>query len=97
MKQVVLRWGGTLAILVCAALFFAFRVPQELSALRVKHERIRQLQQENADLAKENAAKRERIRKLRDSRTEQELEIRRRLKLQRPGETSVILEPGQKQ
>lgn len=80
-----------MAILILGAFFFVFRVPQGFSALSQKHQQIRQLQKENADLAREIAEKRERIRKLRDSRPEQELEIRRRLKLQREGETSIIL------
>ena len=37
----------------------------------------------------------ERVRKLRDSRSEQELEIRRQLRYQREGETSIML-PDQK-
>jgi cell division protein FtsB len=96
MKQAVLRWAGTLALVACVALFFALRVPHGVSALKDKHQQIRQLEQENADLAKDNAAKRERIRKLRDSRSEQELEVRKRLKLQREGETSILPDPTRK-
>jgi cell division protein FtsB len=92
MKRVVLRWGGAIAIAGIGALFLGLRVPRSLASLNRKHEQIRRLQQENADLAKEVAEKRERIRKLRGSRSEQELEIRKRLKLQREGETSIILE-----
>ncbi len=96
MKRVLVKCGGPLAIFgVAVLLFFALRVPQGFSALREKHQQIRQLQKENADLARENEAKRERIRKLRESRSEQELEIRKRLKLQREGETSIIL-PNEK-
>ncbi len=91
MKQAVLRWGGVVAILAFGLIFFVFRVPQGYSALKDKRAQIRQLQQSNADLAKEIAEKQERIRKLRDSRSEQELEIRRRLKLQRGSDTSLIL------
>jgi cell division protein FtsB len=96
MKQAVLRWAGTLALAGCMALFFAVRVPHGISALQDKHQQIRQLEQENADLAKENAAKRERIRKLRESPSEQELEVRKRLKLQREGETSILPDPTRK-
>jgi cell division protein FtsB len=92
MKKAVLRWGGTITIIGVAALFFAFRVPQSLASLHQKHQQIRQLQKENADLARDVTEKRERIRKLRGSPSEQELEIRKRLKLQREGETSIILE-----
>lgn len=80
-----------MAILAFGLIFFVFRVPQGYSALNLKRVQIRQLQQENADLSREIVQKQDRIRKLRDSRSEQELEIRRRLKLQREGETSIIL------
>lgn len=79
-----------------AVLFFAVRVPDSVGALRHKHEQIRVLQKENADLAREIAEKKNRIRKLRESPSEQELEIRRQLKLQRQGETAIILDPAKK-
>ncbi len=98
MKQAVLRGGGVAAILVFGLVFFVFRVPQGYSALKDKRQQIRQLQQQDADLAKDIAEKSDRIRKLREDRSEQELEIRRRLKLQRPGETSIVIDrqPAQK-
>ncbi len=80
---------------VAVTLFFGLRVPQAIGDLRAKNENIRQLQKENADLEKELLDKRDRVRKLRDSRSEQELEIRRQLRYQREGETSIIL-PEQK-
>jgi len=85
-----------LALVGCGCLFFALRVPQGVASLKNKHEQIRQLQKENADLAKDIAEKRERIKKLRESRSEQELEVRKRLKLQRQGETAIILDPQSK-
>jgi cell division protein FtsB len=96
MKEAVVRWGGILAVGVCVALFVAFRVPRGISALSGKHEVMRQLQQENADLERDNAAMRDRIRKLRDSSSEKELEIRKRWKLQREGETSLLPDPARK-
>ncbi len=92
MKRAVFRWGGTFAVVAIVALFFGLRVPHSLAALRGKHEQIRQLQKENADLATDVARKREHIRKLKASPAEQEFEIRNRLKLQREGETSIIIE-----
>ncbi len=80
---------------VAAFLFFGLRVPQAVADLRARHETIRRLQKENADLEKDLAEKRDRVRRLRDSRSEQELEIRKQLKYQREGETSIIL-PEQK-
>ncbi len=96
MKQAVLRWLGGAVVVGVGALFFITRVPQSVSTLKQRNEQIRQLQKENADLAKDVAEKQERIRKLRDSRSEQELEIRQRLKLLREGETSFILHDQEK-
>lgn len=92
MKKAVFRWAGVVVIAGIGALFLGFRVPRSLASLNQKHQQIRQLQRETADLAREVAEKQERIRKLRSSRSEQELEVRKRLKLQREGETSIILE-----
>ena len=52
---------------------------------------IRQLEEQNANMRLENERRKERIRRLQDSRSEQEMEIRKQLKLQRPGETTFIL------
>jgi cell division protein FtsB len=96
MKPVVSRVGGVVVFLCTAALlFFGLRVPQGIGVLKEKHEAIRQLQKQNADLEKDLAGRREHIRKLRESRTEQEMEIRRQLRYQREGETSIYV-PGQK-
>jgi cell division protein FtsB len=48
-------------------------------------------QEQNAALALENQRRRERIGRLKDSPSEQEMEIRKQLKLVRPGETTFIL------
>jgi cell division protein FtsB len=91
MRKGLLRWGGFIAAVgLGVLLFFALRVPQGFSAFQEKNQQIRRLQKENADLAKENADKRDRVRKLRESRTEQELEIRKGRKLLRKGESSII-------
>lgn len=52
---------------------------------------IRRLEERNADLAHENELRRERLKRLQDSPSEQEMEIRKQLKLLRPGETTFIL------
>ena len=96
MKAAFLRIGRACALLaIVAFVFFGLRVPQAIGDLKTKHETIRRLQKENADLEKELQEKQDRVRKLRDSRSEQELEIRRQLRYQREGETSIIL-PEQK-
>jgi cell division protein FtsB len=83
-------------ILVVFALIGAFglaelRGPQGLPALRGKWNEIRQLEEENANLQRENDYRRDRIKKLESNPSAQELEIRQKLKLLRPGETSFIL------
>jgi len=69
----------------------ALRGPQGIPALREKWDDIRKLEEENANLQRENDYRRERIRKLEASPSDQELEIRKKLKLLRPGETTFIL------
>lgn len=84
--------GYTLAFtLVGGYAAVALRGPQGLPALLEKRREIRELQEQNADLARENQLKRERILKLKGSSSEQELEIRKHLKMLRPGETEFIL------
>jgi cell division protein FtsB len=83
-------------ILVAFALVGAYglaelRGPQGLSALKERWNEIRQFEEENANIQRENDYRRDRIRKLESSPSEQELEIRKKLKLLRPGETSFIL------
>jgi cell division protein FtsB len=74
----------------------ALRGPDGFPALREKWHEIRQLEEDNASLQRENDYRRDRIKKLESSPSEQELEIRKKLKLLRPGETSFILPPESK-
>jgi cell division protein FtsB len=69
----------------------ALRGPQGISALLDKRRQVQDLQQQNAAKAAENVRRRERILRLENSSTEQELAIRKQLKLLRPGETTFIL------
>ncbi len=73
------------------------RSPQGIPALRQRWTEIRKLEEDNANLQRENNYRRERIKKLESSASEQELEIRKKLKLLRPGETSFILPPQPQQ
>ena len=57
---------------------------------------IRRLEERNAESARENQLRRERLKRLQDSPSEQEMEIRKQLKLLRPGETTFILPDGPK-
>ena len=65
--------------------------PRGLRVLLEKRGEIRRLQEENALLEAENASRRERIRRLEESRAEQEIEIRKQLHLQRQNETTFML------
>ena len=65
--------------------------PQGIPALMAKRREIRQLEEENANLIRENELKRDRIRKLHEKPSEQDLEIRKKLKMLRENETEFIL------
>ena len=88
-------YSAVLAIMAVYG-YLALQGPQGVPALRQKLGEIRQLEEENANLQRDNQYKKERIERLKNDPKEQELEIRRRLKLLRPGETSFILPEGQK-
>ena len=74
-----------------AYVYVALRGPQGIPALQEKWREIRELQKTNADLKREVETRAERIKKLQESPAEQELEIRKRLKMLRPGETTFII------
>jgi cell division protein FtsB len=97
MKPSLAKIGSAVAILlVVGYAFFALRGPQGVPALLEKRRQIQQLEQRNAMLAREIELKRQRIRRLRENQDEQELEIRQRLKLVRPGEKVFILQDQEK-
>ena len=77
--------------------YFTLRSPQGIPALREKWTEIRKMEEDNATLQRENDYRRKRIEKLESNPQEQELEIRKKLKLLRPGETSFILPDQPKQ
>lgn len=77
--------------------YLVLRGPQGIPALRGKWREIRELEEKNANLQRENQYRRDRIKKLEENSSAQELEIRKKLKLVRPGETSFILPDAPKQ
>ena len=89
-KRVPLLLAGTVGVYI----WIAIKGPQGLQTLLEKHQEIRQLEEQNANLRLENERRRERIGRLADSQSEQEMEIRKQLKLLRPGETTFILPGG---
>lgn len=92
------RMVGYTAIVVVAGgyAWFTLTGPHGVQALREKRQAVTALQEETSQLRQEIQRRRERIQKLKDSRAEQDLEIRRRLKLIRPGETYLLLPPEKK-
>jgi hypothetical protein len=71
--------------------WIALRGPLGIQSLLDKRVEIRTLQEQNAAMAREVERRLDRIRRLSDSPSEQEMEIRKQLKLLKPGETSFIL------
>ena len=90
--------SGALILLAVVAVYawIAVSGPQGLEALMEKRHEIRELQEQNATLNREIEHRRDRIRRLEVSPSEQEMEIRKQLKLLRPGETTFILPEGPK-
>lgn len=78
------------ALLTVGAVAFFFG-PQGFQALLEKRREIRELQERNTSMAREIEQRKGRIQRLEGSRSEQEMEIRKQLKLVRPGETTFIL------
>ena len=98
MKKAVRRIAYCAGFALIAAYgLVALKGPQGIQALLAKHREIRELQEQNSTLARENERRRERIQRLKDSPSEQDMEIRKQLKLQKPGETTFILPDAPKQ
>ncbi len=96
MKSSVIRLGYIMALGIAVVYaFFAMRGPHGINAWSEKRQEIRELEERNATLARENQLKREYLERLRDSQTEQELEIRRRWKLVKPNEKVYMKHPGE--
>jgi cell division protein FtsB len=72
--------------------YVQLRGPNGVSALMEKRQEIRSLEKENEILQKEIAAKRNRVDRLKNNPEEQEMEIRKELKLLKPGEKSYIMQ-----
>lgn len=97
-RKTVMGKKGVMVLfaIVIAYAWIAVSGPQGLQALLEKRREIRELQEQNAALTREIEHRRDRIRRLEDSPSEQEMEIRKQLKLLRPGETTFILPEGPK-
>ncbi len=71
-----------------------FTLRERVPALLEKREEIRRQQENNIEIGRENDYKRERIKKLSESPSQQDLEIRKKLKMLHENETEFIL-PGE--
>jgi cell division protein FtsB len=86
------RYVYVVAFLVVAAYaIFTLRGPTGVPGLMEKRRQIELLEKRNTALARENDRKREHIQRLSNNPSEQELEIRQRLKLVQPDEKVYIL------
>ena len=95
MSTVVRRAAYSTALALMAVYgYIALSGPQGIPALRKKWTEVRQLEEDVANLQRDNQVKKDRIKRLENDPAEQEMEIRKRLKLLRPGETSFILPEG---
>jgi len=92
MKSVLVRFGYTVGLLVAGFyVFLTLRGPNGIPRVIERRRVIREVEEQNADLARLNQLLRERNRRLASSPTEQELEIRQRFKYSRPGDTVFII------
>lgn len=86
------RAGIAVAVVLAVAYGWVFfRGPQGFQTLLEKRREIRELEYRNDEARRENERRKEKIHRLEESRSEQDMEIRKQLKLQKPGETTFIL------
>ena len=91
MSSPVPRFAYALALLLAAGYaWVTLGGPNGWQAFQERRAEIRELEKRNATLAQEIERKRDRIWRLGHNDADQELEIRERLKLARPGETVYI-------
>ncbi len=98
MKPSLVRYAYALIFLMLASYaYVTLRGPRGVRALFEKQDQVRQMEQRIVAQRVEIERKKERIRRLQNSPSEQELEIRDRLKLVRPNEKIFIIgNPDQK-
>ena len=96
MKSPLIRLAYGMALMIAVVYaFFTMRGPHGISAYMEKRQEIREMEERNAALTRENQLKRDYIERLGQSQAEQEIEIRRRLKLVKPNEKVFMKRPGE--
>jgi cell division protein FtsB len=83
-------------VLIAGYAVVALGGPRGIPGLIEKRKQVEELEKRNAALAREIEEKRARIGRLRDNETDQELEIRQRLKLVKPDEKVFMLQDQEK-
>jgi len=91
MRSKVAKISYTVAVIVAAS-YALVTLHGGVPVLIQKQKEVRALEKENADLHRDIEFRRARIQRLRGDESAQELEIRQRLKLVRPGEKVFILQ-----
>ncbi len=96
MRSSFTRFAGAVGLLLLAGYaFIALQGRQGVPGLMDKRRQIREYEKKNADIARQIEEQRARIGRFTDSPSGQELEIRQRLKLVKPGEKVFILQDPQ--
>jgi cell division protein FtsB len=83
------------ALIVLSGVIYAFvvlRGPNGLPGLRARQQLIQEYEQSNLKMQRVIESRQERIKRLQENPSEQEFEIRQRLKLAKPGEKIYILD-----
>jgi len=97
MKSPLARFLCAVAVVLIAGYaVVALGGPRGIPGLIEKRKQVEELEKRNAALAREIEEKRARIGRLRDNETDQELEIRQRLKLVKPDEKVFMLQDQEK-
>jgi cell division protein FtsB len=91
MRSTVIKISLAVTILVAAS-YALVTLRDGIPALMQRQKEIRAMEKQNADLNRDIEFRRARIDRLREDESAQELEIRRSLKLVRPGEKVFILQ-----
>lgn len=84
--------GSAVFLMLVAYALIALQGPQGVPGLMEKRRLIHEYEKKNSDIARQIEQQRARIGRFSDNSTKQELEIRDRLKLLKPGEKTFILQ-----
>ena len=90
MKAPLTRFAYIIVFLVVVAYAFV-AYPKGMHSWQEKQRQIQEMEKRNTQLAQEVERKKEHVNRLKNNPAEQELEIRKRLKLLRPDEKSYIV------